>query len=67
MGPCVSSKQFSIGEHVKGILKVDYFNVFNRTRFNGPDNNVNDSNYGQANAGQQNSNRQRQATFRLEF
>jgi hypothetical protein len=63
------SKHFTFGEHVKGILQVDYFNAFNRTRFNGPDTNVNDSNYGQAGTGENNSfpNRQGQATFRLEF
>jgi hypothetical protein len=66
-----ASKHFNLGEHAKASLQVDYFNAFNRTRFNGPDTNVNDSNYGQgssgSNAGNNNANRQGQATFRVEF
>ncbi len=31
-------KKFFLGERFTGILQVDYFNAFNRTRFNGPDN-----------------------------
>lgn len=40
-------KTFSITERWKAILRVDYFNAFNRTQFNGPDNNISDSTFGQ--------------------
>jgi hypothetical protein len=47
---------------------VDYFNAFNRTRFQGPDNNRSDSNFGQVTQqGSQISNRQGQVSMRLEF
>ena len=61
-------KHFYFGERLQGILQIDYFNILNRTRFNGPDRNANDSAFGQAiNKGQANSNRQGQGSFRLEF
>jgi hypothetical protein len=61
-------KYFSITEHVRAILRVDYFNAFNRTQFEGPDNNSLDSTFGQiTNLSSQISNRQGQATFRVEF
>lgn len=61
-------KRFYFGGGVQGILQIDYFNVFNRTIFNGPDNNASDGTFGQAiNQGQNNSNRQGQAGFRIEF
>jgi hypothetical protein len=61
-------KTFKLGESVRAILRVDYFNAFNRTQLNGPDTEVEDSTFGQVtNLGSQISNRQGQATFRLEF
>lgn len=61
-------KHFFFGERFQGILQVDYFNVFNRTLFNGPDMNKSDGTFGQAiSQGQNNSNRQGQVEFRLEF
>lgn len=61
-------KHFYFGERFQGILQVDYFNVLNRTQFEGPDTNISDGTFGQANSeGQQNSNRQGQVQFRLEF
>jgi hypothetical protein len=61
-------KSFSIGEHVKASLRVDYFNAFNRTQLQAPDNNSLDSTFGQIiNLSSQISNRQGQATFRVEF
>ena len=42
-----AKKNFYIGERWKAILSVDYFNAFNRTQFNGPDNNISDSTFGQ--------------------
>jgi hypothetical protein len=61
-------KYFHIGEHVKATLRIDYFNLFNRTRLQSPDNNSLDSTFGQVtNLSSQLNNRQGQATFRLEF
>ena len=63
-----AKKNFYIGEHLTGILSVDYFNAFNRTQFNGPDNNVSDGTFGQVTSqGSNISNRQGQVSFRLEF
>jgi hypothetical protein len=61
-------KHFYMGEHLQGILTVDYFNAFNRTQFNGPDNNVSDSTFTQdTSTGSQISNRQGQVKFQLQF
>jgi hypothetical protein len=61
-------KSFNIGEHVKATLRLDYFNAFNRTQLQGPDNNSLDSTFGQiTNLSSQISNRQGQGTFRVEF
>ena len=61
-------KHFYLGERFQGILQVDYFNILNRTQFEGPDTNISDGTFGQANSqGQQNSTRQGQVQFRLEF
>jgi hypothetical protein len=61
-------KSFSIGDHVKASLRLDYFNAFNRTRLQAADNNSLDSTFGQiTNLSSQISNRQGQGTFRIEF
>jgi len=61
-------KHFYMGERFQGILQVDYFNAFNRTIFNGPDNNASDGTFGQITSeGSNISNRQGQVQFRLEF
>ena len=61
-------KHFFFGERFKGVLQVDYFNLLNRTQFEGPDNNVLSGTFGQVtNAASQITNRQGQAQFRLEF
>ncbi len=61
-------KKFFFGERFSGTLKFDLFNAFNRTQFNGPDNNSNDANFGQAVfTGQNNGNRRGQLEIRLEF
>ena len=61
-------KHFYMGERFQGILQIDYFNAFNRTQFNGPDNNASDGTFGQViNQGSNISNRQGQVSFRLEF
>ena len=65
-------KHFFFGERFQGILQVDYFNVFNRTIFQNPDNNISDGTFGQVtgqggNSGIGPNNRQGQVSFRLEF
>ena len=35
---------------MQGILQVDYFNAFNRTIFNGPDNNASDGTFAETNS-----------------
>ena len=64
-------KKFYMGERFTGILQVDYFNAFNRTQFNGPDNNASDSTFGQVTSqgtpGNFPNNRQGQVQFRLQF
>jgi Carboxypeptidase regulatory-like domain len=61
-------KSFHITERVAATLRVDYFNAFNRTQLQKPDNNSLDSTFGQiTNLSSQISNRQGQATFRVEF
>jgi Carboxypeptidase regulatory-like domain len=61
-------KHFYIGERFQGILQFSYFNLFNRTQLEGPDDNFDDGTYGQVtNANSQISNRQGQIQFRLQF
>lgn len=61
-------KSFQLGERVRASLRVDYFNAFNRTQLQEPDNNSLDSTFGQiTNLSSQISNRQGQAMFRIEF
>jgi hypothetical protein len=66
-----AKKNIYMGEHLKGILAVDFFNAFNRTQFNGPDNNASDSTFGQVTSqgtpGNFPANRQGQVSLRLEF
>ncbi len=62
------SKKFAFGERVNFILEMNYFNLLNRTRFNGPNTNIDDaSNFGLVNSGQQNSARQGQLSGRFTF
>ncbi|MGB6690688.1 MAG: carboxypeptidase regulatory-like domain-containing protein [Terracidiphilus sp.] len=61
-------KSFKIWERLQASVRVDYFNAFNRTQLQAPDNNSLDSTFGQIiNTTSQISNRQGQATFRVEF
>jgi len=61
-------KHFYFTERFQGILAVDYFNAFNRTRFQQPDGNASNGTFGQVTSqGSQISNRQGQVSFRLEF
>ena len=49
-----ASKKFALGEHASFVLEMNYFNLFNRVRFNGPNTNIdNASNFGFVNSGQQ--------------
>ena len=42
-----ATKRFALGERVSFLLEMNYFNLLNRTRFNGPNTNIDDtSNYG---------------------
>ncbi len=61
------SKAFSLGDRVKVSLEMNYFNVLNRVRFNGPTTNVDDSNYGYVTSGQNNNPRQGQLGGRVTF
>jgi hypothetical protein len=65
-------KRFQFTERFRGILQVDYFNAFNRTQFQNPDNNVSNGTYGQvitqgAQQGNSPKNRQGEVSFRIEF
>jgi len=61
-------KHFAITEGVSALLRLDYFNAFNRTIVYGPDNNIEDSTFGEVTGeGSAIINRQGQATFRIEF
>ncbi|HEV2273086.1 MAG TPA: carboxypeptidase-like regulatory domain-containing protein [Acidobacteriaceae bacterium] len=61
-------KSFHISDRVQASLRVDYFNAFNRTQLQAPDQNSSDSTFGQITGlSSQISNRQGQATFRVEF
>lgn len=62
-----AQKKFALGERVTFILEMNYFNLLNRTRFNGPDTNVDDSNYGYVTGGQSNNPRQGQLAGRITF
>ena len=63
-----AKKHFYLGERFTAILSVDYFNAFNRTIFNGPDNNKSNASFGQVvSKGSNINNRQGQVSMRLEF
>src|SRR6185437_11250759 len=61
-------KHFYIGERWQAILQVDYFNAFNRTRFNGPDENASNGTFTQdTSTGSQINNRQGQLKLQILF
>ena len=61
-------KSFRMGDRFTATVRVDYFNAFNRTQLELPDNNISDSTFGQITSqGSQISNRQGQATFKVQF
>ncbi len=63
-----ASKRFALSERVSVALEFNYFNILNRTRFNGPNTNVDDrANFGFVNSGQTNGPRQGQISGRVTF
>jgi hypothetical protein len=63
-------KSFKFGDHVQASLRMHYFNAFNRTQLQQPDNNSLDSTFGQiTNLSAQGitTNRVGQGQFRIEF
>jgi hypothetical protein len=61
-------KHFYMGERFQAILQVDYFNAFNRTRFNGPDENASNGTFTQdTSTGSQINNRQGQVKVQILF
>jgi hypothetical protein len=61
------AKYFSIGEHVKAKLEMEYFNVLNRLIFCGPNTSLPDPNFGKVINCQGNTQRQGQAHFAITF
>ncbi|MDQ2844321.1 MAG: TonB-dependent receptor [Acidobacteriota bacterium] len=61
------AKYFPIGEHVKLKLEIEYFNVFNRVVFGGPNQNLNDPNFGLVINNQANTPRQGQGLLQINF
>jgi hypothetical protein len=61
------AKYFQVGEHVKIKLEVEYFNLFNRVIFGGPDTTLTDTNFGKDINSQSNTQRQGQAHFAILF
>jgi hypothetical protein len=61
------SKSFPIGEHVRAQLRMEFFNLFNRTIFGGPNTNYEDPNFGLVINSQSNQGRQGQAHFVVSF
>lgn len=63
-----ASKKFALSERFNFFLEMNYFNVLNRTLFNGPNTNISDTaNFGRINAGQSNTQRQGQLSGRVTF
>ena len=61
-------KHFYFGEKFQAILQLDYFNAFNRTQFNGPDENASDGTFTQdTSTGSQINNRQGQLKVQILF
>ena len=62
------SRPSLFSERVRLIVRVDYFNAFNRTQFQVPDLDSSDSSFGEATStGSEMCPPQGQATFRVEF
>lgn len=61
------AKYFPIGERFRFKLEIEYFNIFNRTVFGGPDENLNDPNFGKSINSQSNNPRQGQGHLAFNF
>ncbi len=62
-----ASKSFPIGERVRAKFEMEFFNLFNRTIYGGPNTNYEDPNFGKVINSQSNTGRQGQAHFVLSF
>ncbi len=60
-------KTFATGERLQFFIQADFFNVLNRTLFNGPDNNISSGTFGTPGTGQSNTPRQGQITAKIVF
>lgn len=62
------AKKFNFTERIQAELRMEFFNIFNRVVFNGPDvGSFTDTNFGFWTGGQSNTQRQGQAQFRVTF
>lgn len=61
------AKYFPIGEKVRLKLEIEYFNIFNRVVFGGPNLNFDDPNFGLVINSQANTQRQGQALLQIDF
>ena len=61
------AKHFVLHEKVNASFRVEFFNIFNRVVFGGPNTNLNDPNFGLVINSQDNRPRQGQAQFRIDF
>ena len=59
------AKYFAITEHVRAKLEMEYFNLFNRVIFCGPNTSLPDPNFGKVINSQCNTQRQGQAHFAI--
>ncbi len=62
-----AAKSFAITERVRAKFEMEFFNLFNRTIFGGPNTNLEDPNFGRVINSQSNNGRQGQAHFTLSF
>ena len=62
-----AAKSFTLGERVRLMFQVQFFNALNRVVFCGPDTNLSDLNFGKVINCQANSNRQGQGQISISF
>lgn len=60
-------KTFALKERFAFFIQADFFNVFNRTIFNGPETNLSSGNFGTPGVGQSNTQRTGQITGKITF
>ena len=61
------AKYFPVGEHVKFKLEIEFYNIFNRVIFGGPNTNLEDPNFGRVINSQANNPRQGQGHLEVRF